>query len=500
MTVKTRIAPSPTGAPHIGTAYIALFNYAFAKSQGGQFILRIEDTDRVRSTLDSEKAILDSLSWIGLQWDEGPDIGGPNGPYRQSERSGLYKEHCMSLVEAGKAYPCFCTPERLKDLRKQQMEAKEQFMGYDGHCSGISPDDARKRMETGETYVIRLRVPDDGECVVQDRLRGEIRIPWNMVDDQILLKTDGFPTYHMANVVDDHLMEITHVIRGEEWISSTPKHVLLYEAFGWKPPEFAHLPLLRNPDKSKLSKRKNPTSISYYQRAGILPETLLNFLGLMAYSLPDGREEFTLDDMVSSFDLDRVSLGGPIFDVEKLKDFNGRYLRDMDPEQLYARLKEWGLNESTWLKILPLARPRLEQLSDLVGMSAFLFSDRLSYDASLLVKACESGERAVELLRIVQWEIEKATTWQTDDVKQVFFLLSEKEDLKLKKLMPLFFVAFAGSSVSLPIFDSMVIMGKDMCLRRIQYALEGLAGEGFALKGKGLKRFTSAYQAKYNKA
>jgi glutamyl-tRNA synthetase len=500
MTVRTRIAPSPTGAPHIGTAYIALFNYAFAKSHGGQFILRIEDTDRVRSTAESEKAILDSLNWIGLKWDEGPDIGGPKGPYRQNERSGLYQEHCMSLVEAGKAYPCFCTSERLKELRSQQMAAKEQFMGYDGHCSGISSDDARKRMETGEPHVIRLRVPQDGECAVQDRLRDEIRIPWNMVDDQILLKSDGFPTYHLANVVDDHLMEITHVIRGEEWISSTPKHVLLYEAFGWDPPEFAHLPLLRNPDKSKLSKRKNPTSISYYQRAGIFPEALLNFLGLMAYSLPDGREEFTLNDMVSSFDLDRISLGGPIFDIEKLKDFNGRYLRAMEPEQLYSRLKEWGLNEATWLKILPLARPRLEQLSDLVEMSAFLFSDRLTYDASELINACENGERAVELLRIVQWEIEKTTAWQADDVKQIFSLLSEKEDLKLKKLMPLFFVAFAGSSVSLPIFDSMVIMGKDMCLRRIQYALEALTEEGFALKGKGLKRFTSAYQAKYNKA
>ncbi|MDP6525794.1 MAG: glutamate--tRNA ligase [Kiritimatiellia bacterium] len=499
MTVRTRIAPSPTGAPHIGTAYIALFNYAFAKSHGGQFILRIEDTDHVRSTAESEKAILDSLNWIGLQWDEGPDVGGPKGPYRQSERSGLYQEHCMSLVEAGKAYPCFCSSERLKELRSQQMADKAQFMGYDGHCSGMSADDASKRMENGESYVIRLRVPQDGECVVQDRLRDEIRIPWNMVDDQILLKTDGFPTYHLANVVDDHLMEITHVIRGEEWISSTPKHALLYEAFGWDPPEFAHLPLLRNPDKSKLSKRKNPTSISYYQRAGILPEALLNFLGLMAYSLPDGREEFTLNDMVSSFDLDRISLGGPIFDIEKLKDFSGRYLRAMEPEQLYSRLKEWGLNETTWLKILPLARPRLEQLSDLVEMSAFLFSDRLAYDVSELINASESGERAVELLRIVQWEIEKTTCWQTDDVKQIFSLLSEKEDLKLKKLMPLFFVAFAGSSVSLPIFDSMVIMGKDMCLRRIQYALEALAEEGFALKGKGLKRFTSAYQAKYNK-
>ncbi|MDD4737545.1 MAG: glutamate--tRNA ligase, partial [Kiritimatiellae bacterium] len=338
MTVRTRIAPSPTGAPHIGTAYIALFNYAFAKKHGGQFILRIEDTDQTRCTAESERDIFDALRWAGLSWDEGPDVGGPYGPYRQSERTQMYREHAEILVEKGAAYPCFCTTERLNELRKQQTEAK-QMLGYDGHCASIPHEEAQRRIEAGEPHVIRMRVPEEGDCVVQDRLRGEIRIPWAQVDHQVLVKTDGFPTYHLANVVDDHLMGITHVIRGEEWISSTPKHVRLYELFGWEAPEFVHLSLLRNPDKSKLSKRKNPTSILYYRRAGIMPEALLNYLGQLAYSMSDGREEFSLEDLCSTFELDRVSLGGPIFDLGKLKNFNGRYIRALSPEALLEKMK-----------------------------------------------------------------------------------------------------------------------------------------------------------------
>ncbi len=248
MTVRTRVAPSPTGAPHIGTAFMALFNYAFAKRHGGRFILRVEDTDQARSTAESEQAILDSLRWLGIPWDEGPDCGGPHAPYRQSERTPIYLEHSRRLLDAGAVYPCFCTAERLAELRRSQAGADNA--GYDGLCAGLAPSDAARRMAAGEPHVIRLRVPADGECVMRDRLRGEIRIPWVKVDHQVLLKSDGYPTYHLANVVDDHLMAISHVIRGEEWLSSLPKHLLLYRAFGWTPPEFIHLPLLRNPDKS----------------------------------------------------------------------------------------------------------------------------------------------------------------------------------------------------------------------------------------------------------
>ncbi len=498
MTVRTRIAPSPTGAPHIGTAYIALFNYAFAKRHGGQFILRIEDTDQVRSTRASEVAILEALRWIGLPWDEGPDVGGPKGPYRQSERTAIYREQCDTLVRTGKAYPCFCTTARLDELRTRQ-EAEKTRIGYDGHCAGLTAEAAQQRIDAGEPCVIRLRTPADGECVLKDYFRDEIRIPWETIDDQILLKADGFPTYHLANVVDDHLMEITHVIRGEEWISSTPKHLLLYEAFGWTPPVFAHLPLLRNPDKSKLSKRKNPTGILFYRQAGYLPEALLNFLGLMAYSPADGNEQFDLETMARTFDLDRVSLGGPIFDIQKLQAFNGRAIRELGADALLARLKTWMLNDQVWSALVPLAQPRLNQLADFVPLTAFVFADRLPLDTATLVKGFDAPEQAATLLQIAQWEIERAEDWNADTVKALFSRMAEKENLKFKTLLGLFFTALTGSAVSLPLFDAMALMGRDLCLRRVQYAQETLAADGAALSGKAAKKLMSDYEQRYRK-
>ena len=497
MTVRTRIAPSPTGAPHIGTAYIALFNYAFAKRHGGEFILRIEDTDQVRSTAESEAAILEALKWVGLPWDEGPDVGGGHGPYRQSERTEIYQKHCRQLVDEGKAYPCFCTSERLTELRKQQEAEKSDRLGYDGHCAEIDPAEAQKRIDAGEPYVIRLKVPTEGECVVKDQLRDDVLIPWNTIDDQVLLKTDGFPTYHLANVVDDHLMEISHVIRGEEWISSTPKHLLLYEAFGWEPPQFAHLPLLRNPDKSKLSKRKNPTGILYYRQAGFLPEALVNFLGLMAYSPADGAEMFSLQKMADTFDLDRISLGGPIFDLQKLQAFNGRYIRDLSEENLLQRIKSWMLNDETLLKLMPLAQPRLNQLTDFMPMTSFVFGDKLDYDYELLLKADEDRTRATPLLRIAQWEIEKSTDWTADVIKDIFSRIGEKEDIKFKKLLSLFFVAITGKKVSLPLFDTMVVIGRDMSLRRIQYAVDLLEQNNLGMGKKKLKKLIKDYEYRY---
>ena len=494
--VRTRIAPSPTGAPHIGTAYIALFNYAFAQRAGGRFILRIEDTDRARCTRESEAAILEALRWIGLPWDEGPDAGGPCGPYRQSERIALYREHCLGLVRAGHAYPCFCTAERLAQLRAEQSAAKAN-PGYDGRCESLSADEARRRMAAGEPHVVRMKIPAEGDCVFRDRIRGEIKIAWAGVDRQVLLKSDGFPTYHLANVVDDHLMGISHVIRGEEWISSMPKHVLLYRYFGWEPPEFAHLPLLRNPDKSKLSKRKNPTSILYYREAGYLPEALVNYLGLMAYSMPDGREIFSRDDLAAAFDLSRVSPGGPVFDLQKLANFNGQYLRRMAAPDLAERVGRWKLNEAAWKRIIPLAQPRMDTLSDLVPMAAYFFADKLAYPPAALIGGELDGPKTARLLKIAQWEMGKTTAWNPDAIRGVFDGMAEKETLKLKSLLIQFFVAITGSAVSLPLFESMEIMGKDMVLRRLQYALETLAGAGFALKGKELKRLEQEYEGAY---
>lgn len=300
--VRVRVAPSPTGDPHVGTAYQALFNHAFAKRHGGKFVLRIEDTDQARSSLASETAILESLNWLGITWDEGPDVGGQYGPYRQSERLEIYQEHVQQLLTEGHAYRDFSSREELEEHRKEQSQTKE-FSTYNRRFRDMNEQDARHRAEAGEAHTVRLRVPLDGDCVMQDVLRGEIRREWALVDDQILLKSDGFPTYHLANVVDDRLMKITHVIRGEEWINSLPKHLLLYQCFGWDPPQFCHLPLLRNNDqnKTKLSKRRNPTSINYYRAAGYLPEALLNFLALMGTSRADGEEKMGVREFVDQF-------------------------------------------------------------------------------------------------------------------------------------------------------------------------------------------------------
>ena len=340
MSVRTRVAPSPTGDPHVGTAYMALFNRCFAHAQGGQFILRIEDTDRVRSTPEAEQAILESLRWLGLSWDEGPDVGGPHGPYRQSERGDIYAGYAWQLVDEGKAFVCYRTADELDAIREARREAGNSTALKPSDLL-LSPEEQAARKAADQPFVIRMMVPEEeGVCAVEDMLRGTIELDWSMVDAQILLKSDGMPTYHLANVVDDHLMEITHVIRGEEWINSAPKHKLLYDYLGWDMPVLCHLPLLRNPDKSKLSKRKNPTSILYYQRMGFLPEALLNYLGRMGWSMPDEREKFTLAEMEQAFDIKRVSLGGPIFDLEKLNWLNGLWIReDLSLDELAQRLR-----------------------------------------------------------------------------------------------------------------------------------------------------------------
>lgn len=499
MNVVTRIAPSPTGAPHIGTAYIALFNYAFARHHGGRFLLRIEDTDRQRSTAASEAAILAALRWIGLSWDEGPDVGGPAGPYRQSERLDLYQAHCRQLLAADRVYPCFCTAERLAAVRAAQVAAKSDFIGYDRHCAELAPAEAARRVAAGEPHVFRLRTPTTGECELHDRLRDPIRIPWATIDDQVMMKADGYPTYHFANVVDDRGMGVTHVIRGEEWISSLPKHLLLYEAFGWQPPEFVHLPLLRNPDQSKLSKRKNPTSILYYRQAGYLPEALLNFLGLMAYSMADGREIFTLAELVAAFDIDRVSLGGPIFDVVKLRNFNGRYLREMSADALLDRLRQWLLNDDTWRQVVPLAQPRLEQLTDFVPAAAFLFADRLAYAADALLDKAAEPEAVAAQLQVVLWELERVEPWREESIRECLAHVAEVEGLKLKALLAPLFVVVSGARVALPLFSSMAVLGRDMTLRRFHHAFEVLAGAGVALSGKRVKALAKDYAARYGR-
>lgn len=490
MTVRTRIAPSPTGDPHVGTAYVALFNMAFAHSQGGQFLLRIEDTDQVRSTPESEKSILDALHWLGLEWDEGPDNGGPHGPYRQSERSDIYRQHADQLLDSGHAFLCFCTTERLDELRKTQMEEK-QSIGYDGHCQHLEQDDINQRLANNESHVVRMNVPREGQCVFNDMLRGEISIDWTQIDLQVLLKADGMPTYHLANVVDDHLMKISHVIRGEEWINSAPKHILLYQCFGWETPLFCHLPLLRNIDKSKLSKRKNPTSILFYQRMGYLPEALINYLGRMGWSMPDEREKFTLTEMLDVFDIQRVSLGGPVFDVEKLSWLNGMWIREeLSDDQLADRLQEWALNRDRLKAFLPFAKQRMETFSDIAPLGSYLVSGMLPISAEDLRNAGIAEDRLIEVLQYALWRLESVQQWNRDNIFNALKAVADAMDIKLKPFLAPLFIAIAGSSASISVMDSMNLLGADMSRARLRHAIELLGGIG----KKKLKKLEKEYQ------
>ncbi len=490
MNVRTRIAPSPTGDPHVGTAYIALFNLCFARQHGGKFILRIEDTDQQRSTDESEAAILASLRWLGLEWDEGPDVGGPHAPYRQSERSGIYRQHADILLERGHAFRCFCTSERLDALRREQ-QAAQQTPGYDGHCLALDAADVERRVAAGESHVVRMKVPREGVCVVQDMLRGEISIEWSQVDMQVLLKADGMPTYHLANVVDDHLMEITHVLRGEEWINSAPKHMLLYQYFGWQMPALCHMPLLRNPDKSKLSKRKNPTSILYYRRMGYLPEALLNYLGRMGWSMPDEREKFTLAEMLANFAIERVSLGGPVFDLAKLDWLNALWIREnLSLDQLADRLQEWALNRDNLLQLLPHLQPRMERLSDFAPAAAFLASGMLPLTEAHFA-AWTDRDALVRQLQFTQWRLESVTPWERDRIFAAVKALAEEMGLKIRDFLAPLFIAIAGTSATISVIDSMHMLGSDLSRARVRHAIEMLGG----VSKKKLKDVEKAYAA-----
>ncbi|ATO19398.1 glutamate--tRNA ligase [Acinetobacter sp. LoGeW2-3] len=475
MTVRTRIAPSPTGFPHVGTAYIALFNLCFAKQHGGEFILRIEDTDQLRSTPESEKMILDSLRWLGLNWSEGPDVGGPHAPYRQSERMSIYKKYAEELVDKGHAFYCFATAQELDEMRAEQ-QARGESPRYDGRGLKLSKEEVARRLAAGEPHVIRMKVPAEGVCTFNDMLRGEVEIPWAQVDMQILLKTDGLPTYHLANVVDDHLMQITHVIRGEEWIPSAPKHQLLYKYFGWDMPLLCHMPLLRNPDKSKLSKRKNPTSINYYKDIGVLPEALLNYLGRMGWSMPDEREKFTLAEMIEHFDINRVSLGGPIFDVEKLNWLNGQWIKALSPAELLDTLMAWKADRAKLEEIAAAIQPRINLLSEAVNWSAHYFNHVPTLNKEQFESKKLTEEQVRQSLQFAIWRLESLFTWNNDTVSQTLMNLSNQMGIKLRDFMPAFFIAIAGSTASTPVMQTMVTIGPDLTFARLRHALEIVGG------------------------
>ncbi len=477
--VRVRIAPSPTGDPHVGTAYIALFNYVFARQQGGKFVLRIEDTDQTRARADSEQMIFDALRWTGLSWDEGPDVGGPYAPYRQSERGEHYRAHAGILLENGQAYRCFCTPERLEKVRVQQI-AEKATLGYDRHCRDLAPEDGVRRAAAGEPYVVRLKVPLSGPIEFTDRLRGLVSRDAKEIDDQVLLKSDGLPTYHLANVVDDHLMEITHVVRAEEWISSTQKHVLLYQAFGWELPEFIHMPLLRNTDKSKISKRKHPVSINYYRDIGILPQALLNFLGTLGWSFGGDREKFTLDEMIEVFSWDRISLGGPVFDLDKLTWLNEQYIHELSYDQFADALIDWRLNKDYLTKVLPLVRERVKKLSDVIPATEYFFSGDLDYSsvlADMAVPEVEPAKVGKGLLDFVE-RFEARDGFAKEMLEEVARQWAEVQNWKTKHAFMLLRLAVTGRKASPPLFETMAVLGKELTRRRLRRAAEVVASGG----------------------
>jgi len=468
ITVKTRVAPSPTGAPHVGTAYIALFSYAFAKKHGGKFLLRIEDTDQSRLVKGAEQQILEALEWLGLRWDE--------GPFKQSQRLPIYKKYTEELVEKGTAYYCFCTEARLEDLRKKLQEGG-LAPRYDGLCRRLDKEEAKKRINK-EEHVIRLAVPHEGVTHFNDLIRGEINFENSLLDDQVLLKSDGFPTYHLAVVVDDHLMEITHVLRAEDWISSTPKHLLLYEAFGWEPPVFGHLPLLRETDRSKLSKRHGSVGILEFKEEGYLPEALLNFLALLGWSHPQGKELFPLDEFIANLDLARISPTGPVFDREKLDWMNGEYIRAMETKILAERLVNYlkkyrGLevDQAFLVKIVPLARERIKKLGEFEELAGFFFKD-IAWSKEMFFQKGETGESSKERLAVVKDFFSKEPVWEAQVLEEKVRGLAKEHAWETPKLFMLLRVAVTGQTVSPPLFESMEILGKEKVLARLEKSLE----------------------------
>ncbi len=472
--IRVRFAPSPTGFVHVGSLRTALFNYLFARHHHGKLILRIEDTDQTRYVQGAVENMIKVLSWAGLDYDEGPDRGGNFGPYYQSQRLDLYHDHVQRLIDADQAYPCFCSEERLQSMREKQAAHNLPIM-YDGTCRHIPTDVARKRMRE-ESHVVRLKVPSQGETVVDDLIRGRVAFRNNLLDDQVLLKSDGYPTYHLANVVDDHLMQISHVIRGEEWLPSTPKHILLYQAFGWHTPQFAHLPLLLNPDRSKLSKRQGDVAVEDYQQKGILPEALINFVALLGWNRGDDQEIFTLEELVQSFTLKRVNKAGAVFDLHKLEWMNGYYIRHIKEERYLQIGLQWmgklGLdsgNRQTNENILKAIRPALNTFADLPEKTAMFFADTLNYEEEALqwIRKEKSKEIFSRLLK----ELESYPQLTVNDFGSVMKGVQKSTGCKGQDLWMPVRAAITGMTHGPELPLVLLVFGKNKITRFIKQAL-----------------------------
>ncbi|ADN02379.1 glutamate--tRNA ligase [Spirochaeta thermophila] len=486
MSVRVRYAPSPTGLQHIGGLRTALFNYFFARSQGGTFILRIEDTDRERYDERALQDLFETFEWLGITWDEGPGKGGPYGPYFQSERKELYQEHARLLVEQGHAYRCFCTPERLEQLRKER--GKGRATGYDRHCRKLPPDEVERLLAEGRPHVIRFKVPVEGSTVFEDYLLGRVEYPNADVNpDPVLLKSDGFPTYHLANVVDDHLMRITHILRAQEWIPSTPLHVLLYRAFGWEHPVYCHLPMVLGPDGQKLSKRHGATSVQEFRRMGYLPEAVVNYVSLLGWAYDDSRELFTREELERVFTLEKLNKSPAVFDYKKLEWFNGVYIRAKTDEELFALLlpvaEETGLlpspptdEEKEKLRLaVPIVKERLKVLRDVKDLLWFLFHEVPEYEPALLVPKKLDPPATMRILTALKEELSGYWTRTDEENEQRMRALAERMGIKLGQLLMPLRVAVTGSTVSPPLLESIRLLGAEETLQRIDRALEKLS-------------------------
>jgi glutamyl-tRNA synthetase len=476
---RVRFAPSPTGYLHVGGLRTALYNYLFAKHNNGKFILRIEDTDRNRYVEGAVENLIKALRWAGLDYDEGPDTGGDFGPYMQSQRLDIYKKHADELISKGKAYYCFCTPERLTALRQEQEKQKLPQAKYDKHCLNLSPAEIEKNLSNKLQYVIRLNVQQNMKIIFDDVIREQVEFDSNNVDDQVLIKSDGYPTYHLANVVDDHLMKITHVIRGEEWLSSTPKHVLLYDAFEWERPIFAHLPLLLNPDRSKLSKRQGDVAVEDYRDKGYLKEALINFVALLGWNAGDDREFYYLNELVQVFSLDRVNKSGAVFDIVKLNSLNAEHLRKKPNDEILLMLKEsiqkteyrnQNFSDEFLLNIISAMKERVSFVQGFVDNCRYFYEAPKEYEQKAVEKNWKP--ETPEQLKKLRDAFSLLTNPSKEDYELALNKVAEELGIGKGKLIHPLRLAVSGQSTGPGMFDILNILGKDEVLKRMENAIK----------------------------
>ena len=482
--IRVRFAPSPTGEPHVGNIRTAIFNWLFARHSQGTFIIRVEDTDQARVVEGATEDLLESLRWLGVDWDEGPVAGGQYGPYFQSQRLDHYQQAADYLVGAGNAYHCYCSPERLEEMRKEQTRQK-QPTGYDKRCRNLAEDERVELARGDVTPVVRFKMPLDGTTEFRDLIRDSVSFENRLIDDFVMLKSDGFPTYHLANVVDDHLMEISHVLRAEEWLPSTPRHLQMYSALGWEPPLYAHLPIILAPDKSKLSKRHGATSVLEYRRMGYLPAAMTNFLTLLGWSLDDKTEVMSDQELVGSFTIDRVGKSGAVFSSEKLEWMNGVYMRQMSHEELAdALLDYWGAFPPEELdqtpdrdflqRMVPLIQERMKVLADAAPLIAFFFKDEIEYDGQELVQKGMDAAGARRGLEASLQRLSDLPDFDAGSIEAALRPLADELNVKTGALFGSLRVATTGQRVAPPLFQTMEVLGRDRTLSAVSGAIQKL--------------------------